>query len=109
MQPENGRLVLNRRISCRESAAAGRLLRGEVRPFVPQECGWHSVSEAELLFCSQELQTRIRETKGCMVCSGDAQWFLAAPFETAKPFPLVELFCFAKMRRMEQHEQKTYA
>ena len=108
MQPENGCLVLNRRISCRESAAAGRLLRGEVRPFLPQECGWHFLAETEPLFCGRELQMRIRKIKDCMACGGNEQWFLAAPFETGKPFPLVELFCFARMRRIGQREYAVF-
>ena len=108
MQPENGCQTLCRSLSCRESSAAGRLLRGELRPLAQQENGWHPVSGKESLLCRVGLPASIREMTGCMVCYGEERWFLAAPFGTAEPFPLTELFCFARVRQIGQREYAVF-
>ena len=72
-EPRSGVFFLERRISAREDAVTGRLLRGELRRQV-RDCG--------------EALTR-RWNGGRQV---------ALPFDCRRPFPLPELFCFACVR-----------
>ena len=108
MQPENGCQTLCRSLSRRESADAGRLLRGELRPLVRRESGWHPVSGTEMPFCRADLQASVREIDGCMVYYDEERCFWAAPFGTTEPFPLTELFCFARVRWIGKHEYAVF-
>ena len=108
MQPEDGCFVLRRNLTARESQAVGTLLRGELRQFMPVDGCWRPVGATETVFRERALQMRLQELNGNMICRSGEQWFLALPFSTDGPFPLVDLFCFAHVRWMWQREYAVF-
>lgn len=98
-EPKGGLLLLCRKLSAREAAAAGPLLRGELRP-----CGaeddevWQPVSNPEQLFRNAFFKERLRGVQGALSRREDGVRCMALPYSERRPFPLVPLFCFARIR-----------
>ena len=69
-------------------------------PSVPG--GWRRVSDASKYFLADPLLARsVGETEGWICCPGrDGGFSLAAPWEPGGPFPLLPVFCFARVRLM---------
>ena len=95
-EPRGGIFLLERRISARESATAGRLLRGELRR--PGEDGppWRE-AEVRTLFSEERLRRQARDCTGALVRQRGGGRQVALPFDCRRPFPLPELFCFASI------------
>ena len=102
MQPEGGRFVLHRQVSVKEACAAGKLLRGELRPIAIREEEWYPAAEPEKLFRGAMLKKRLRGKKGVLFFRSGDRCFLAVPFGVDSPFPLTEMFCLARVRRFGQ-------
>ena len=96
-EPRGGVFLLERRISAREAATAGRLLRGELRR--PGEDGppWQE-AETGTLFPEERLRRQVRDCTGALVRQKNGGRQVALPFDCRRPFPLPELFCFASIR-----------
>lgn len=107
-QPEGGRFVLRRQLSAKEAGGAGRLLRGELRPFVSREGSWQSVPEPWELFRENQLRRQLQGIQGALVYHGGNRRFVALPFDTGKPFPLTDMFCLARVRRIGQREYAVF-
>ena len=108
LQPENGCFVLRRQLSAREVYPIGKLLRAELRRFDPETGTWREEAEPEKLFKRPELKKKLQGTGGILVCRSRGRCFVAFPFDTGKPFPVTELFCLARVRRIRQKEYAVF-
>lgn len=98
LEPRGTEGVLSRRLSRRETAPLGRLLRGELRP--TGEPVWRNLTAEETKRLGKFPNARIRET--------EQGWELALPFDPKRPFPLTKLFCFAAAWQGEGERQVVY-
>ena len=57
---------------------------------------WQRLSEGPF-FRSARLDCALRCTRGALLCRGDDATLLALPYAPDAPFPLSELFCFARI------------
>ena len=108
LQPENGCFVLRRQLSAREVYPVGKLLRAELRRFSPEAGTWREEAVPEKLFNRPEMKKRLQDAGGALVCQSRGCCFLAFPFDTGKPFPVADLFCFACVRRIRQREYAVF-
>lgn len=100
-EPAGAQYALRRSLTARETASAGRLLRGELRPCADQEeCGWSPAAFPERLFRSAFLRERLHGMTGALTRQEKEIRSLALPFDNRSPFPLTPLFCFASVRRI---------
>ena len=102
IQPENGKFILCRQISARETAAAGRILRCELRSDVSGEPEWERVVEPEKLFRDPALKRHLRNGTDVLIRRSSDRCFVALPFDVRRPFPMTDLFCLARVRRIRQ-------
>ncbi len=56
--------------------------------------GWHTPEQGEI-------PGRLPMPQGALCCRCARNYLVALPWEEERPFPLVELFCLARMRRMQ--------
>ena len=108
LQPEGGWFVLSRQISQREVRRTGRLLRGELRPVELREGEWHP-ELPEQLFREERLRCQLNAAGKILVCRQGRGHKVAVPFDEKTPFPLAELFCFARIRRIGEREYAIFA
>lgn len=108
IQPENGAFVLHRQMSLKEADAAGKLLRGELRPLVVQETDWQPAAEPEKLFRGTILRGRLRGKQGVLFCRSGECCFLSIPFDVGSPFPLTDMFCLARIRRLGRRQYAVF-
>ena len=104
-EPRNGVFCLKRRVPAREAEPLGRLLRGELRRREAED-GWQKAPPD--LFSGEELRR-------CLL-SGEALWrrrdahrCLALPFDCRQPFPLAEMFCFARICTIAGRQYAVFA
>ncbi len=98
LEPEKGRGRVSRRFSGREASVLGRCLRCEVRRAGETPRTWSPVGDPAVLFHSPELRRLLAGKRGVLVCREGETLLLACPWEKRQPFPLVPLFCFARLR-----------
>ena len=99
LEPCGDGAVIRRRFSARLTEPLGRLLRGEIRPAHPAESGeW--APAAEPLFRTPWLREALGGVSGVLVRREGERQYAAVPYDPARPFPLVRLFCFARIRRI---------
>lgn len=103
-EAEHGMLTLSRRFSRELTGPAGSVVRGELRSCVVETGGeeedWQSLGSPDRLFRSRFLQSQLRGVSGALTRRGKSRRFLALPFDPRRPFPLVPLFCFARILRI---------
>lgn len=99
-EPRGNLLLLYKKLSAREAAAAGPLIRGELRLCDAEEDdeGWQPVSYPEQLFYNAFLKERFRGIQGVLTRKEDGVRYMALPYSPQHPFLLVSLFCFARIR-----------
>lgn len=109
--PEGGSLAAERRLSVREAAAAGELVRGEVWPVgVPEGESWSEGVFSRRLPLAPELQKALGETSGALYASGPGGGFLLAlPYDPRQRFPLETLFCLARISILRGRAYAVYA
>ncbi len=97
LEPTGRQFGICRRFSGHQTAPLGRLCRGEIRP-LGQSCGsdWTLLARPEQCFRSPWLCAQIRSSQGVMTRREGERQLLAFPWDRGRPFPLVELFCFAR-------------
>lgn len=98
LEPSGGAFVLRRRFSDHMTVPAGRLLRGELRPAGQPVSRWEPIAEPEQLFSAAWLRRSMHGLSDVMTCTEGTVRCLALPYDPKKPFPLTELFCFARLR-----------
>ena len=108
LEPCGEEAFLCRRFSQRLTAPLGRMLRGELRPVTKtvQE-GWSLLRENP--FQTPWLRKQLQHISGAMICTEHEVRYLALPYEPKQPFPLVPLFCFAKVREIQGRQYAVFA
>ena len=96
-EPRSGVFFLERRISAREDAVTGRLLRGELRRPGEEGTPWQE-AEPLTLFSRERLRRQVRDCGEALTRRWNGGRQVALPFDCRRPFPLPELFCFACVR-----------
>ena len=106
---QDGELKLSRRFSRRMTAAAGTVLRGELRTMhtasAPQ---WERVVQPEALFSLPELCSAVRSCAAALTRPAGQGRLLALPYCPEKPIPLPEMFCFASIRTLQGGEYAVF-
>ena len=108
IQPEDGGFTLRRQLPAKDALAAGKLLRGELRPVGVQEKDWQAAAEPEKLFRGTMLQNRLSGRKGVLFCRSGECCYLAIPFAVSNPFPLTEMFCLAQIQCFGQRQYAVF-
>lgn len=99
--PDGTEFTVCHRIALHEVEAAGRLLRGELRPCDGESRKrWEAVKNPERLFRSTFLREQLRGMEGILTRKDGGVRFLALPFDSHRPFLLTSLFCFARVKRI---------
>lgn len=110
--PESGCLRLSRTlpVAALDRAGCWPVTKAEAvltHPFpggveLPVPLGWRRVPDPSVLFPGDPVLARAAGgTKGWLLCPGkDGGFSLAAPWEPGQPFPLLPVFCFAKICTM---------
>ena len=107
--PEGQGGKLSRRFSHRMTAPLGRLRCGELRKAVSQECGWETLRDPQRLFRTPWLWKALQEKQGVLTRMQGGCRLLALPFSPQLPFPLVSLFCFARIRKIREGTYAVFA
>lgn len=94
METARGCGRLRRRFSGQLTAALGRLERGEARP-LGRRADWETAENPATLFQTDWLRRELDGVAGALVRRGQRQ--LALPYDEKAPFPLLPLFCFARV------------
>lgn len=104
LEPADGGLVLNRRLSHRELEPLGALIRGEVRSAsdtVP--CAWEPLRGGTLQ--TPYLREQLHGKSGVLFRTERGLRVLAIPYSAKLPFPVPAMFC---LTRVEQIGGKPY-
>ena len=104
--PEGERMHLARRISCRRLEELGPLCCAYAENAAEQD--WQSLPEAAAFFqktCWKRASTLYRD---CLFRPGQPR-LLALPYDGRGPFPMTELFCFARRQTIRGREYVVYA
>ena len=104
LEPQGRELVIRRRFSDRLTQPLGKLLRGEVRPTGEQKTSWKETAAPEMLFRAPWLRRSLQGRAALYRWEG-RRLYLALSYDCGQPFPLLPLFCFAKLCRIRG---KTY-
>ncbi len=83
--------TLHRRLSRQLLSRAGQLRTARAEK---GGGGWHAPGQGEI-------PGRLALPTGALCCRRGRGYLLALPWEEGRPFPMVELFCLARLRRME--------
>lgn len=108
IQPEDGAFVLRRQISVREAASAGRILRCELHSDVSLEPEWERAVEPEKLFRDPALKRHLQNGTDVLIRRSSDRCFVALPFDVRRPFPMTDLFCLARIRRIRQRQYAVF-
>lgn len=109
-EQQQGEVRLSRRFSPRMTVPLGKVIRGEVRKALPVESsGWERVQAPERLFRTQWLSGALRGCGGVLTRRKGQVRLVAVPFSVEKPFPLVSLFCFARICTLENSRYAVFA
>jgi len=109
-EQQQGEVRLSRRFSPRMTVPLGKVIHGEVRKAArPQSTGWERVQAPERLFRTQWLSRTLRGCAGALTQRRGGVRLVALPFSAEKPFPLVSLFCFARICVLEQGSYAVFA
>lgn len=108
VEPEGGEAVLSRRFSRRLTAPAGRLRHGELRRVDPPEA-WRPLEDPAALFRAAWLVERLRQTPELLVRRSGGCRLVSAPYDPRRPFPLTDLFCFARVTAMPGGRRAVFA
>lgn len=99
LEPVSGQLQLSRCLSRGQLAPAGQLLRGEVRRCGgEEERAWQLPPEE--VWERMPLCRRLDRRQGALWQEKEQRLCLALPYEPSQAFPLPELFCLARVKRI---------
>ena len=72
------------------------------------EMGWEYVQEPEKLFHTPTLKRHLLTGKGVLVSRRGEHCFVALPFDARRPFPMTDMFCLARIRRIHQRQYAVF-
>ena len=103
LEPRGERLRLCRMLLGEEIRALGAAGRGELRLSFAfrREEGWQSLPHPEQFFHRAPFGPALRDLKGALWRESRGLRLLALPFDSTRPFPLVTLFCFARVEDIQ--------
>ena len=107
LEPAGKCAVLKRRLSVRNWAKVGTLRYARLRCAGGNEMDWHSTSQ--LPFCTPWLRRELGGRTDLLVRKSPEQLWIAVPYETAKPFPLTQLFCLSRILRIQGREYVVFS
>ena len=110
LEPQNGRLMLCRRPYSRDVAQLGKSLRVEVSCSFPfrKRSTWERAEQPARLFQDEFLRQRLHGVSRAWRRRGGDGIVLAIPLREREPFPLVSLFCLARVERVEGERCAVY-
>ena len=108
-EPKNGTHTLCRRISARSAAPLGKLLRGEARLLRRQTEGWEQIQDPGRMFCPSSIRREAERCSGGLTRQEGTVRCLALPYGAKQPFPMVSLFCFARIYRINGREYAVFS
>lgn len=100
LEPQGQEWVIRRRFSDGMTQPLGRLVRGEIRTANAGAKHWEPLCSPETVFRTPWLRRSLQGSGAVLVRQEEGRLLLAIPYDPAKPFPLVPLFCFAKLCRI---------
>lgn len=101
LEPMDSGAAIQRRFSDRMAGPIGVVQRGELRPVKKERPAWGPVLSTEQQFQSVWLRKKLRGQQGLLRKRCGQGQYLAVPYDKCKPFPLVDLFCFARLLMIE--------
>ena len=104
LEPRGERMELRRTLRAGELRALGAIWRGDIRMSYAfaRESTWEPVKAAgEFFQRDPHLARGVEKIEGALWREERGQRQLALPYAPERPFPLVELFCFAQVRLIE--------
>lgn len=107
LAPEGGAYTIRRRLSHRETANLGKLVRCEARR--DGEQAWERVSAPERLLSTPFFSRMLQGLPGVLSRQRGDRRLVAVPYDPAKPFPMTPLFCFAKICQIEGAKYVVFA
>jgi len=107
LEPAGDRAVIRRRFSHRMTAPLGRLLRGELRPAGDEADKWEQGVHPP--FQTPWIRRQMEALPGVKSRSVQGRRYVAAPYDPGRPFPLVPLFCLARIRMLEGRQYAVFA
>ena len=111
LEPKGERMSLRRTLLRKSVEELGTPLAGEVRmSFAFQKApDWQAVRRPEEVFRSKEMVRRLRRWEGGLWKKERGRTFLALPYHSGKPFPMTELFCFARVQSIGQQQYAVFS
>ena len=97
LEPKDGHGFITRRFSGGETAGLGRCLRCELHRAGEMPRVWTAAGNPAELFSAPELRRWLTGVRNVLTCREGERLLLAFPWEKRQPFPLVPLFCFARL------------
>lgn len=109
LEPVGERAEIRRRFSGQMTAPLGRLRQGELRPAGGGGVPWEAEPAPERLFRTPWLRQQLQGAQGVLTRrEGEGRRALALPYDPKRPFPLVPLFCFARLRCLGEGRYVVY-
>ena len=109
LEPRGEMLCAEKRLSAGEVRALGALRGGEaLRSFSFSDEHWEP-SFPGRFFSDPALERRLRAQSGTLYRTEGNRRIAALPFDVHRPFPLMELFCFARLQTVEGKSRVLYA
>lgn len=109
LAPENGAFTIRRRFSKNAVRPLGRLLRGEARPCGEESAAWEPMGDPEERFPGGLPRRLLAGVTGVLTRREGRLHLAALPWEDRGPFPLPELFCFARVEQIEKQRCVVFA
>lgn len=100
LEPRAGAAYAERRLTEAERAALGTIAEAYAArsfAFAPED--WQPLPPGAF-FRDEALNRALAQIPGAQTCREGGGRLLALPFDPCRPFPLQELFCFARIRRV---------
>ena len=108
LEPCGDHAAIRRRFSDRMTMPLGRILRCELREVESVgQVGWKPMNA--LPFRTPWLCRQLQGGQGILTQTGEQKRFLAIPYAPQKPFPLVSLFCFARVQYIRDQKYVVFA
>lgn len=101
---------ISRRFSSQLTAPLGVLRTGELRPAGERtdNTAWKTMGRPEDWFRTPWLCGQLRNFQGVLVMREGTVCRIAIPYGTRQPFPLTQLFCFARVATVRGHRCVLY-
>ena len=111
LAPENGAFAIRRRVSRQTARPVGRIVRGEARPCGEEKPGlpWEPMGNPAERFGGALPGRLLADLAGGLTKLEGNCRLAALPYDCRRPFPLTELFCFARIQRIGESFYTVFA